>query len=96
MKLKYLVSVLVLLGCIATSGCVDYMILKQTVKEGSAYIADEKLAKDLWGLCSASSYGAIKRKFATDPKGAMALIQLCGGLQEVDMTGANELEEVAE
>ena len=77
-------SLLIILIMLLT-GCAEYQLYKNTIKHGTAEIADEALSANLWGLCHSSSYGAVKRRFGDSPEQAAALHIICGGLEEVNL-----------
>ncbi len=58
-KTAVMVSLMLMLGC------AEYAVLKSTVSEEGARIADEALQAVIWKMCNAMPVGAIVRRFNT-------------------------------
>ena len=83
MKIK--IVLLSTLITIALYGCAQYGAIKSTIASAGADAADEALSVAIWQLCNASTYGAIKRKFAASREKAQAVRILCAE----DVIGVN-------
>ena len=77
-----LINVVLLLSL---TGCAQWGATKIAFSDAAAHAADESLSVSIWRICNASSYGAIKRRFADDPAKAKALKVLCGGTEKTSL-----------
>ena len=66
---------------IALSGCAEFYAAKSASTSYAAQVADESLKTNVWAMCNATSFGAIRRLFRS-PLELAAFVQFCQQLQQ--------------
>jgi hypothetical protein len=76
-KYLYLVA-----ACAALTGCAEWTVVKTSVAEHGAAVADQELVTARWATCEAVTVGAIRRRYANDPEGLKAWQAYCSTKQQ--------------
>ena len=70
-------KVIMLSLIISLGGCARIAGYRSTAAEASSEAADQTLDHHVWGVCKASTAGALERRYGHDPEGAAAWLVFC-------------------
>lgn len=87
MKAKLIAGVLagVLAGAFLLAGCESIDTARDLIKQKGAKLADEGLTDAEWLVCSASSIGAIKRRYGRTVERADTYKEFCDGAGQANV-----------